>query len=229
VKSRLQLFLWFVLVGTLGWSICMLLEAGRFSSVSGQRRASCSYFSGQPILDLELASSPKCFQEIIEQGNVEDNAQVVRIDTYMDFLFIALYGTMFVVFAFAYRSRWSKWVIFFISMAAIFDCLENFRILQGAGEFLRTSAVHGASPRLFSMMKWTALAVALLFLGRLCWDLGDRWSRALSLALLASGVLTLPGLYVPSIMKAAAVCFAAGLFIALVRCFPFRSTTRACR
>jgi hypothetical protein len=59
---------------------------------------------------------------IVQQGapeNLKHNTQVFQTDTYMDFVFVGLYWTAFVLFARVEDGRWSNWVIGFISVLRI--------------------------------------------------------------------------------------------------------------
>src|ERR1700719_2836034 len=122
--------LWLALLSLFAWGACMQIEARGMSQKTGLL-TSCCYKSGQAILNLELASSSRCFQEVLAQGTLEENARVARINTYMDFVFIGLYWAVFVLFAVTYRAWQSGWIVVLISAAAIFDLLENYRILRG--------------------------------------------------------------------------------------------------
>jgi hypothetical protein len=101
MPSRLERRLFFLLIATLLWSTIMLLEASRLSSPDFHAPTGC-YFSGKPIVDVELAQTPACFRSVVTQGaeeGHEQNALLVRANTYMDFLFIVLYWAIFVTFA----------------------------------------------------------------------------------------------------------------------------------
>ena len=222
MNNRYNVFLWFALVAALAWSSCMQIEARGLSSQQGPSPSSCSYRSGRMILDLELASSQKCFQEILEQGNAEENARIVRINTYMDTVFVGLYWAVFVLFAVTFRGWQSRWVVLLISAAAIFDLLENHRILRGLVAELSASSAYALTPRPFSLVKWIVFAIASLALAALLWSLGDRWSRLVSAALFSSGLLTVAGLYKSGLMKGVTPLFAFAFLAALLRYFPWK-------
>jgi hypothetical protein len=223
LTTKARYFPFCLLLVTLGWSIAMGIEVGGAASKGFTKPNSCSYFSGKPILNLELASSPDCFLNLVAQGvpdKVEKNARLFRINTYMDFVFIALYWSVFSCFVIAERRRWAKWVIGFISISAFFDVLENARILEGLNDVLACNQVHGVLARPFSLLKWTALAFALGCLGASLWTLADWRTRLLSTVLLAAGALTLAGLVVPMAMIGAGYCLALVFVLLIVRLWP---------
>jgi len=126
MSSRLEHRLFLFLVVTMVWSVAMRLQLGGVRSEEFKKPITCSYFNGQPILDVELASSPDCFRSVVTQegpDQLKHNAQVFRSNTCMDFVFIAPYWTVFVLLARVERGRWSNWVIGFISSSTLFDVL----------------------------------------------------------------------------------------------------------
>jgi len=224
MPSRVARCLFFFLIATMLCGVAMKFQAGDITSKDYVRPQSCSYFNGQPILDLELASSPDCFVRTVEQGTPEalkSNIQVFRSNTDMDFAFIFLYWTVFVLFALADRDRWSIWIIGFISASASLDVLENTRILKGLTDLLAYGHVVGLLPRSFSLLKWITLALALVSLGILLWHRTGWQSRLLSIAMVACGVLTVAGLVIPVAMTWAVYCFALGLLLSLIRFWPY--------
>jgi hypothetical protein len=44
---------------------------------------------------LELASSAAAFQQVLDQGDESYNVKVIRLNTYLDFVFIASYWSLF--------------------------------------------------------------------------------------------------------------------------------------
>jgi len=225
--SEHRLF-WF-LIAILVWSAAMRVQLGRIAREDFDAPASCSYFTGQPILDVELGYPADCFRSVVQHGtpgNLAHNIKVFRFNTYMDFVFIGLYGTAFVLFALVDRSRWSNWVIGLISVSAVFDILENWRILKGLSDLLISGQAQGLLPRSFSLIKWTALAFTLACLGALVWswvEPGRRvLSRLLSATLFAAAVLTLAGLKIPAAMTYAGYCLALVFVLSIVRFLPCR-------
>jgi hypothetical protein len=197
----------------------MVLESHELSLPT--RPTSCHYFSGQSLIDLELASSPTCFKELLAEGNLVENARMVRISTCMDFVFIGLYWSVFVLFARVFQGRHSKWIVLLISIAALFDGLENVRLLQGLGAALSPSGVYASTPWLFSMAKWVTFSLASIALGVLLWTLLDRWSRVVSVSVFSSAILTLLGLYAGGLMKYATWFLVFAFAVAIVRYCPW--------
>lgn len=223
MQDRSQVTLWFLLLLTLLWSGSMEIETRSYSSGTSRGSALCSYVSRNPIVDLELASTPACFQSILEldKSGAQENAKIVRTNTRMDFLFIALYATVFVLIARVYSGSWPYAVIVFISVTALFDCLENYRILQGVHQYLGSSLVVGPTPQTFSRVKWVALGLALLCLGKVFWNQSNLFSRVHASVAGLAGILTIPAAWSPSFLKVAVFAFAAVFLLALVRYFPF--------
>ena len=129
MSSPLERRLFFVLILTMLWTAAMGVEANGIAPVEPEEVPVSCYFSGKPILDVELAQTPKCFTFVATQGPAEKlahNLGLFRLDTYMDFLFILLYWSVFVLFARVEQSRWTIWVIGLICGTALFDVLENF-------------------------------------------------------------------------------------------------------
>src|SRR5271169_6419074 len=149
----MQRVLWFVIVATIGWGGLMQFQASRFDHGNGNRPTDCDFFSGTPILDLELSTSGTCFRQVVNQGELTGNIAIARTSTHLDFVFIALYWTTFVLFAVVYKNRWSVAVVVCVSAAAILDIGENFKILYGLSH-LNVLPLDWASPRVFSFPKW---------------------------------------------------------------------------
>jgi hypothetical protein len=224
VFSRWEHRLFFLLIATMAWSGAMRLELARLASNDFHKPAECSYFSGQPILDIELASSPACFLRVTLQGsaaNLRRNSQLFRANTYMDFVFIGLYWAVFVLFAQVEEGRWSRWVIGFISVSAMCDILENTRILKELSDVLVSGQAQGLLARPVSLTKWTALSIALGCLGTLVWPRAERGSRLLGVAMFAAGILTLAGLLVPKAMTFGVYCFVLVLLLSVARFWPY--------
>ena len=100
----------------------------------------------------------------IRKANELWNTEIARLNTCMDFLFIALYWGVFFLLA-RLQSRWAfVLVALFISLAGAFDIAENVRLLQ---------ALHGVIlgesqfpvPGFVSEVKWVLFAIATCILG----------------------------------------------------------------
>ena len=222
--------LFFALLVTLVWSVAMGVEASGIAPAE-KLPAGC-YSSGKPILDAELAQRPDCFVAVTTQGDADEtaaetadrvahNLKLVRLNTWMDFLFIAQYWLVFVLFVAAVDNRWTKWaVIGLITVAALLDVGENTRILAGLDAVTRSAPVEGL-PRNFSFFKWAFLGVTLGFVGGVVWLRKGRLCRLTAFVLLASGVLTLAGLARPQVMIIATYGFAFSFLLILARVWPY--------
>ena len=101
MPSPLERRLFFLLIAVMAWSTAMLVEAAGIVSPDFRPASTC-YFTGKPIVDVELAQTPSCFQSVVTQGADEGhkhNLSLVGANTYMDFVFIVLYWMVFVMFA----------------------------------------------------------------------------------------------------------------------------------
>jgi Patatin-like phospholipase len=223
MNDRPSRFLWFLLVATLIWSGCMQIQINGYGKSHLGGPPSCTYFSSSsPIVNVELAGSPTCFENLLAAGSKgSGNAKLVRTNTRMDLVFVALYWTTFILLAASQPGGWPMAVMSFISVSALFDCLENYRILEGVRQYLANATIEGPAPRSVSMVKWLALAVALATLGKVFWDGGGRWSRIHGAVLVLAGGLTIPAVWFPDFLTPAVMAFLAVFILALVRYFPF--------
>lgn len=179
------------------------------------------YKTTSPVIALELASSGRAFQQVLDQGDESHNVKVMRLNTYLDFVFIASYWSLFLVFA-SLEKPLSKPVLVLISAAAIADLGENQRILACLAELSRTRSISGLAPGPFGYTKWILFAAALIALAPYIRKVGNQYSRPLAIALTLSGILTVAGLVFPTAMPAAVLGFLAVIVIAGIAYFPFR-------
>jgi len=186
------------------------------------------YFSGNPILDLELAERPDCFVAVTTGGavpsKVAHNVQLLRANTEMDFVFIFLYWLVFTSFAFTLSDGLPKWmVIGLISVAALLDVGENLEIFKGLGSVVSSSTFDGLLPRDFSFLKWVCLGVNLIVLAVVLWTRKGRLYRGTTIALLVSGALTLMSLAIPHVMIYTTYGFLLSFLFILARVFPYEA------
>jgi hypothetical protein len=224
VSSPLERRLFFLLILTLFWGVAIGVEANGITPAEPEEVPAGCYFSGKPILDVELAPTTQCFTFVATQGPTDKlvhNLGLFRLNTYMDFLFILLYWSVFVLFALVEQGRGTKWLIGLISGAAVFDVLENQRILNGVALLARSEQLNGLLPQHFSQVKWTLLGLALGLAGVLVWSRKGRFARLLAFALVVSGVLTLVGLGIPKVMVYATYGFALSFLLILARVWPY--------
>jgi Patatin-like phospholipase len=208
--------LWYVIFAAILWGSTMGYQSSRFDLGNATTPSDCSFISGNPILDLELSSSAVCFEEIINQGDSSTNVKIARTNTRLDFLFIALYCTMFALFAIVYKNRWSSLLGACIALTGVLDVLENSRILNGLGR-LNSLAPDWMTPRPFSFWKWIAFAIVLFWTASLV-KVGHRF---LSATLFLAAIFTLAGVHFALSMKAAGACLSLALIVASVQYFPF--------
>ena len=225
--SPLERRLFFLLIATLVWSSAMLFEANGISSPDFRAPAGC-YFSGKPIVDVELAHTPECFRTIVTQGADEGhdhNVSLVRANTYMDFLFIVLYWTIFVTFA-QIEGGWSaKLTSFLITVSALADVWENVRILNGLRALGSPTPIGFTLPREVSLVKWVLLGLVFLLLTLAVRARGGRWYIRIAAALLITGVLLLAGLAYPAAMTVAGYGFVLVFGLLIARLWPYSTDT----
>jgi hypothetical protein len=221
--------LFFALLVTLAWSAAMGVEANGIAPAESEQMPANCYFSGKPILDVELAPTPECLAAVATRGaaaaKVPHNIKLLRVNTWMDFLFIVLYWSSFVLYARVEDGRLTKWLIACISLSALFDVLENTRILKGLRAVGGSQPLEGLLPQPFSMAKWGLLGVTLALAGVLVWARKGRLHRLLAAALLISGALTLVGLARPHVMVYAVYGFGLSFVLLLARVFPYSADT----
>jgi hypothetical protein len=224
MTRHLKRWLFFSLLATIVWVTITGLVRRGIASGDFKQPSACYYFSGQTDADLELAPTSDCFRSLVERARPDrfsHNIGVFQVLTYMDFVFIALYWAIFVLFAEVEVGKCSNWVIGFISLAGLFDILENIRILSVLNALRDSAVVQGLLPRPFSLVKWVVLALALGAAGTLTWTGAKRVGRLVSAALVLSSVLTLSGLVFPVIMRCAGFAFAIALVLLIVRYWPY--------
>jgi Patatin-like phospholipase len=222
MSYRLRPGLFYLLLVVVAWAATIQMQVSAFDRSHAPGGA--WYKTTKPLVALELASSARAFQQVIDQGDESHNIKVVQLNTYLDFVFIALYWSLFLVFA-SLEKPISKLVIVLISAAAIADLGENQRLLACLGELSRTKSISGLSPAAFGYTKWLLFAAALMALAPYTRRVGDQYSRGLAIALTLSGILTVTGLVFPTAMLAAGVGFLAVVVIAGIAHFPFPMTT----
>lgn len=192
--------LFVVLALTLLWAgvmQCQLSHALKFPASSPSTQPSCYW--PRPILTIELVCPAGCFKTIVDGPNAQShnpqNSEPFRTNTCMDFAFILLYLSVFLLFAAQLKKPLSKFVALAILISAAFDGLENWRILACLAELDRSGDVHGILPFRFSATKWVFLGIALCLAGAAVWIADSPtiklWHKFFSISLVASGLLTI--------------------------------------
>lgn len=218
MSNRLRPGLFYLLLAVIAWGAIMQMQVSAFDRTHAPRAT--WYKTTKPLIALELASSGRAFQQILDQGDELHNIKVIQLNTYLDFVFIALYWSLFLVFA-SLDKPVSRLVIFLISVAAIADLGENQRLLACLAELVRTKSIAGLAPAPFGYTKWVLFAAALVALAPYIRKVDDQHSQSLAAALALSGILTAVGLVFPIAMLAAGLGFVAVVAIAGTAYFPF--------
>lgn len=215
--------LYYVLLLTAAWSVAMSLQALRILPRRLLKPLRCSHLTGLAVIDLQLARDPDCFREAVERGvpeSLANNIQVLRWNTYMDFIFIPLYSLVFALFALFDKDSLGKWVVVLISLTAFFDALENRQILRSLKDLLKTGKPLGTLPRTFSRPKWAAFGCALVLLACIRWRYETGVFILLPPLMLVSALLALLGLIWPRAMRYTGYPFAAVFLTTIARFWP---------
>ena len=169
-----------------------------------------------PGIALQTAQSIDDIDAILSDAPSADR-EVMRIKQYIDFAFIAAYGALSVVMAWAIRRR-RRWialgVVIFTVGAALFDVRENLAILRllplPLSETMRPAIEAIRTP---SLMKWSLACVALGLLS-IAFTTARRWHlRAVGLLDLVAGGVTFWGLSHNEWLPWAAVLLSLGLLL----------------
>jgi hypothetical protein len=228
---NVQRMFWLTIVAATVWSLVMFWEATEFkkrdcSGEQGNARLACKYTS--PIAALELATDPQMFRDRIDQrdpkANEVWNVEIARVNTCMDFLFIALYCGVFFLLA-QLQSRWATVLVaLFISLAAAFDIAENVRLLQA----LRGVVLHESQfpvPGFVSEAKWSLFAIYTLILGFALLVSKKPWPIVMSILMFGSAASTAAGISHLVLLVPAIVLLFITFVIAILYYFPFGPLT----
>ena len=219
---RVARLLWLFLLMLTVWSGMMAWETSSYMARPCPERPAAGYWEcvlDNPIAELELAASPAAFKARIDQGSPGQyetwNVAIARVNTCMDFLFIGLYWSVFVLFAVEGGGRLCRTLIGVISVAAILDVIQNVRLLQ-ALRAISNAAAFSFTPRGFSLAKSLVFALAAVLLGTLLARGPGRWRRVATLLLIAAAAVTIAGLFWVPLLMASSVLLLGALLIAIV-------------
>jgi hypothetical protein len=224
---RCQILIWGLLVATLCWLGVMSFASRQFQKAecpAGGWIASTECALDTPGVDLQLTTLHENFQKIlVPDSAAKENVKIMRTNTYLDFGFIALYWSLLFLLAGAYPGRIGEFARGAISVAALFDVLENNRLLDAFGSVDATGIVRTALPRPFSLTKWTAFAVALFLLGGVIMKYTKNGvALVVAWSLIASGACAIVGLFLGSpLITVALAILIFPLIVALVHYAPF--------
>ncbi|WP_348263923.1 hypothetical protein P8935_05155 [Telmatobacter sp. DSM 110680] len=230
LKQKLQL-LWLALLATIIWAVLMGWEA------NGYRREQCpelptnrglSSPHASPIGALEVTTSEDTFEVLINQCSSSNNRlwniHVAQANTCMDFLFIALYGGVFLLFANVLDGRLSRWVTIAILLTMLMDVGENVCLLVSL-HFLAYPPGNLHPPGLFSIPKWILFAFSLVLLGGLfaqARGMKRLWRVVMATVMIIAGISVVGGLFYLPLLTVAFVPLGIGLLVALGLFFPIR-------
>lgn len=235
-RSHWRHLLWIALVGTVVWSGLMYWEVSGFKTDCPTHyglktivsNGGCSVTN--PLAELELSRDPAAFRTIISQTEAPKSAQVpysrwnievIRVNTFMDFLFIALYWSTFVLLGSLCQSWLSRIVIATISITALFDVAENVRLFQ-ALHALRLNQTPTQLPGTVSAVKWAFLGVSAVSLAIALLKEKRPSQIAIAVFLMASGVVTWIGIAHVPLLEISMLLLGLALLIAILRFFPIQ-------
>ena len=67
-----QHLLFFLLIATVLWAGATTFQANGIASAESEQISPGCYFSGNPILDVELARRSDCFRDVVTKGATDD-------------------------------------------------------------------------------------------------------------------------------------------------------------
>jgi hypothetical protein len=221
--------LWFALLATIVWGIIISVEAGQFQKADcpKQTRLQCVTCNiTSPIAQLELATKAEQFREILDQGSSDKNElwniEIARVNTWMDFLFIALYWSVFFLFALCCSGLVSRLTILSISVAAVCDILENSFLFHALRSF-SSDAGWEPLPGMVSRVKWSTFAIALVLLAIALAKGEGKVVKGIAALMFVSAAVTISGMFVVPLLFVAFLLLFAALLGAVLRYFPFSS------
>jgi hypothetical protein len=230
-SKQKQQFLWLALLATILWSVLMGLEVAGYhpqqcSSLPTEHGISSRFAS--PIGALAITTDATKFQALIDQcdpsGNRLWNVHVAQTNTCMDFLFIGLYGSVFLLFSGVLGGRLANWVRITIILTMLMDVGENVCLLLSLHAIeLSSGALH--PPGVFSLLKWILFALSLFLLAGLfakAVEIRHLWKTVMAIVLVLSGMSAIAGLFYIPLLTLGVLLLAVGLLFALVLFFPMQ-------
>jgi len=185
---------------TIVWAVAMTLETKLFEK--GNQSVLDRFES--PIVALELADKPARVLALIYLGDRRRNTCVMSMNIYMDFAFIALYTSVFWLFAEVCKteSKLPTYIKIGIILVALLDITENALMLRSLHDINLSSERRIRITRRIALTKWTLLAVASLLLAMFICGIASRnLAHSLPLKFIAgflgvSAAMTLLGVFV---------------------------------
>lgn len=231
----MRTLLWIVLLLNILWVIAMSVQIKQFDFSAAE--ANHASRTPAPVGALELAATKQEFLGILCQGDLQHNIAVMRTNTQMDFVFIALYSaSLFLLAAVNARSR--NVVIaagILIAATALFDIGENLRLF-GQFNSIAANLQSNALPRPVSLAKWTTFAASLIVVAialvQARPDLKSAaWQRVLLVMVIASvflaAAVTLVAVFKNELIGLSILALAPALLLALVLWSPWARSTEA--
>jgi hypothetical protein len=235
-KQKRQL-LWLTLLATIVWSALMTWEAFGYRQpsclkVPTARGVTAKYAS--PIGALTITQSKEDFERLIDRCSSDDNRlwniHVAQTNTCMDFLFIALYGGVFLLFASVLGGRLAIWVRAAIVLTMLMDVGENVLLLVSMHALAYPANISDSlagvhPPGVFSMLKWILFSLSLFLLAGVFFTTREvgRWWRILMAGVsILSGLSVIAGLFYIPLLGLGVLLLGLALLVALGLFFPIR-------
>jgi hypothetical protein len=176
-----------------------------------------------PIAELELASTGNRFSSLMDGGYGASfrchNLKIVRLNTSLDYVFILLYSLSYSLFAASVSHKLFRYIVGAISVAAMFDVLENLLMFRALSDIDRSVLVRW-TPSLPSHAKWVSLSIATVLLAIALLTTGNKTHRMIGFLMLTSGILTIVGLFVIPLLTLSMLFLLVALFVSVLAYSP---------
>jgi hypothetical protein len=205
--------LWWCLLSTILLALAIFLQGGAYPKVGGTPKLK--------IADFEYAERLERFPPTPDPGSAEKCvASWLRTNTYIDFVFIASYWAMFVLFARLYSGPLAAGMATAITIGALCDILDKRRLLNVLDAVMSKSGSF-QSAGLLAEGKWVFLTLATVILAALLLRHTGTAYRIMASLLAIAGVEAAIGAFRHSLLTAAQPTLLISLLIALFLYFPY--------
>jgi hypothetical protein len=231
--SRFLLF--WVVLATVVWVSLMQNQFRAYQTPQWPIDNQCGRLpaSNTALIELELANSSARFTCLIgpsspfgATGIREHNLDVLQRNTHMDYLFIALYWSSFLLFAWQGRGWLAALLAVAITAAASFDLAENSRLLGGV-KAMRKGLSEFPVPGFPSGIKWLLLSFAMLLLATLLARVPEFWHRLFTLLVALAGLGTLIGVFKHDLLGLALLILFSAMVLSLFLYWPWANTAKS--
>jgi hypothetical protein len=177
----------------------------------------------KPVMAMEFAQNAEQVGVILDQKE-KKNREVMRKEMYLDFIWIACYGLLFVAVSVLLAQRQHPWSVYLAFVAAVcgvgaagFDVMENLGILRVLNAPAITQQMVN-DIRDAALVKWTLCFVAMALLATAFYGLGRRITW-IGYAFTATAIVGFIGLWHKPLIGLMALPMLIGLLLLFVRSF----------